>query len=186
MSVFFRLWRTVIFFLHWDWRDGKRRRSRVDLSARRNDSIESLFQLRDSLLQCRQDVVGFFRQCIVRVCLNETINSLLQLLISLLQLADLLEARRDDLQAILEQLNAALQVVNLLRLPLLHHRQVRPNLVQRHLISLHGVFVLLYQRRLRLRANCLLVISLLQTTHSTHQLGDTLRCQKARSESPGR
>ena len=136
--------------------------------------MQTLVQFVNAAVQRNERVLHALRKRVVGVLLNEAVDAALQTLVVLLQLVDLLEARSDGLDAVLQHVQGAHQVVELLLL--LHSTGVLRNtqLLEEHFIPLRDVVGLGHVLLALLLVHLLVVFALLQKTNTTNQLGNAL------------
>lgn len=136
--------------------------------------MQTLVQLVDPTMQRSQCVLHALRKRAVGVLLNEAVDAVLETQVVLLQLVDLLEARSDGLDAVLQHVQGAHQIVELLLL--LHSTGALRNaqLFEQHFVPLRDVVRLGHVLLTLLLVHLLVVFALLQKTNATNQLGNAL------------
>ena len=136
--------------------------------------MQTAVELVDAGLKGGQRSLHLRRQRRVLVLLHQPVDALLQRLVAAPQLGDLVEARSDLLDAILQHLQGAHQVVDLL---LLFHRRSGlsdAQLLKKGFVALRNVVRLGHVLLPLLLELLLLVLLLLQQPHAANQLRDAL------------
>lgn len=136
--------------------------------------MQAAIELVDAGLEGGQRSLHLRRQRRVLVLLHQPVDALLQRLVAAAQLGDLVEARSDLLDAILQHLQGAHQVIDLLLL--LHRRSGLSDaqLLEKGFVALRNVVRLGHVLLPLLLELLLLVLLLLQQPHATNQLRDAL------------
>ena len=136
--------------------------------------MQTAVEFVDAGLEGDQRSLHLRRQRRVLVLLHQPVDALLQRLVAAPQLGDLIEARSNLLDAILQHLQGAHQVVDLLLL--LHRRSGLGDaqLLEKGFVALRNVVRLGHVQLPLLLELLLLVLLLLQQPHATNQLRDAL------------
>ena len=136
--------------------------------------MQTAVEFVDAGLEGDQRSLHLRRQRRVLVLLHQPVDALLQRLVAAPQLGDLIEARSNLLDAILQHLQGAHQVVDLLLL--LHRRSGLGDaqLLEKGFVALRNVVRLGHVLLPLLLELLLLVLLLLQQPHATNQLRDAL------------